>query len=410
MTLFSAETTDFNAKSISKELDDIATWWQDNGTDVINGGFVGEIDSAGNRLGSADKGIILNSRILWFFSELSVFYGVHTEQGKRALASAQRSYQYLMKHFDDPEFGGAVWLVDCKGDLLNGKKQTYAQCFCIYAFSAFYKATQNKQVLEKALSYFALVETHTRDNKLGGYIEAYTQDWQVIDDFRLSDKDMNTPKSMNTHLHVLEAYAALYQVVPNAQVEEALRHVLAIFEQHILDANNGHLKLFFDSNWQDQSTSFSFGHDIEASWLIWEAVEILGDAELLSRWKPLVIQIADVCGQEAIGDQGQICEDFDKVTKHKGQEAYWWVQAEALVGFLNAYHLTKDERHLKVCQDVWHFIQKFQKDPIAGEWFWLAKLQGIDVSENYKAGFWKAPYHNGRAMMETLKLFKKLEA
>lgn len=408
MTFFSAETTDFNAQSISKELSDIATWWQDNGTDVKNGGFVGEIDSAGDRLELADKGIILNSRILWFFSELAVFLGTQTKEGQSALATAQRGYQYLLEHFDDTKFGGAVWLVDHTGQMLDGKKQTYAQCFCIYAFSAYYKATSDKGALEKALSYFSLVETHARDKKLGGYIEAYTKEWQVIDDFRLSDKDMNTPKSMNTHLHVLEAYAALYQVHPTEQVEEALRHVLNVFDAHIIDHESGHLKLFFGADWHDQSTSFSFGHDIEASWLIWEAVEALGDAQLLLKWKPVIIQMAEVCGEEGIGEQGQVCEDFDKISKHKAQEAYWWVQAEGLVGFLNTYYLTKDKKHLNVCADIWRFIQEYQKDPKAGEWHWLARLEGVDLSQNYKAGFWKAPYHNGRAMMETLKLFKKL--
>ncbi|MGJ8678983.1 AGE family epimerase/isomerase [Paraglaciecola sp.] len=400
----------FDPEGVLDELKSITHWWQTNTIDKQYGGFVGEVCSDGVPQQYADKGIILNSRILWFFSELAVFYGVETEQGQNALQTAQRSYTYIIEHFDDHEFGGALWKLSYTGDSLNDKKQTYAQCFCIYAFSAFYIATQNEQALTKALEYFDLVEQHARDKQLGGYIEAYQRDWQPIEDFRLSDKDMNTPKSMNTHLHVLEAYAALYRVAPSTKTEEALRHILDMFEQHILDHKTGHLKLFFTQDWQDQSDSLSFGHDIEASWLIWEAVEILGDDKLIQKWKPFIVHMAMICSIEAIGERGQVCEELDKNTQHKNQDSYWWVQAEALVGLLNTYHLTGDKYLFTLCENIWQFIQRFQKDSTAGEWHWLARVEGHENQNSYKAGFWKAPYHNGRAMMEVIKLFDKIQA
>lgn len=398
----------FTRQAMLDELNHITHWWQTHTLDDINGGFVGEVTSAGIPQNEADKGIILNSRILWFFSELAVFRGVDTQLGRSALATAKRSYQYLMDNFDDYEFGGALWKLNYLGECVDGKKQTYAQCFCIYAFCAFYQATQDNQVLEKAMSYFALVEQFSRDKKYGGYIEAYQRNWLPIEDFRLSEKDMNTPKSMNTHLHVLEAYAALYRANPSEEVAAALRHVLSIFEQHILHGENGHLKLFFTHDWQDQSTSFSYGHDIEASWLIWEAVEILGDPKLIANWRSKIIHMTKVCAQESLGSFGQVCEHFNKSTQHKEQDAYWWVQAEALVGFLNVFQLTGEKHLTEICENVWQFIQQYHKDPINGEWFWLANTDGVMHQDFYKAGFWKAPYHNGRAMMEVVKLFDKV--
>lgn len=406
-TSFSA----FSKASIEQELTNISQWWQEKTIDAKHGGFVGEIDFHGNVVDDATKGIILNSRILWFFSELAYFKGSESEEGRKALTTARRAYDYLLANFDDKTLGGCYWSVDAKGQKVDGKKQVYAQCFCIYAFSAFYKATSDKAALEKALSYFELVETYARDKERGGYIEALTEDWQSIDDFRLSEKDMNVPKSMNTHLHVLEAYAALYHVHPTATTEEALRHVLDVFDKHIIDSENGHLKLFFDMNWQNLSTTFSFGHDIEASWLIWEAVEYLKDQELSAKWQPIIVDIAKVCLAESIGDKGQVCEDFDKATEHKTQESYWWVQAEALVGFINAFYITGEQNLKDICDGIWQFIQQYHLDPKQGEWHWLSSNDKFENQiQEYKAGFWKAPYHNGRAMMEISKLFNKLEA
>lgn len=401
----------FSKQAIELELNNITQWWQQNALDHVDGGFVGEIDFGGEVIDGANKGIILNSRILWYFSELAVFKGVDTSEGREALNVADRSYNYLLTYFDDADKGGCYWELNSKGDKVDGKKQVYAQCFCIYAFSTYFKANQNQQALDKALSYFELVETHARDKELGGYVEALTEDWQPIDDFRLSEKDMNVPKSMNTHLHVLEAYAALYHVHPTAKTEEALLHVLDVFDQHIIDHSNGHLKLFFDMEWQDKSTTFSFGHDIEASWLVWEAVEYLNDEQLSAKWQPVITNMAAVCLAESIGDKGQVCEDFDKASKHKAQESYWWVQAEALVGFMNSYHLTGDKAQRDICDGIWQFIQCYHLDTEKGEWHWLSSNDDREKQKlEYKAGFWKAPYHNGRAMMEVIKLFNKLEA
>jgi len=393
----------FDSRAISTELDNIGQWWLDNTADEKEGGFVGEIDFFGKVIPDANKGIIQNSRILWFYSEKALFSG--KEKYKEA---AKRAFDYLLTYFDDKEFGGAIWEVSATGEQVNGKKQTYAQSFCIYAFSAYYKLTGDETALEKAKQYFELTEKHARDYIHGGYIEAYTKQWQVIEDLRLSDKDLNAPKSMNTHLHVLEAYSALYAILPTAEVKEALIHVLDIFEQHIINQENNHLRLFFDLQWNDQSLTLSYGHDIEASWLIWEAVEILDDEAIYAKFKPIILALADTCLNESIGKHKQVCDEYEIADNIRHEESHWWVQAEALVGFLNAYYLTNERRYLDSCIEIWFFIQRYHKDHFEGEWHWISSADNNEHNPQYKVGFWKAPYHNGRAMMEVVRLFKAI--
>lgn len=395
---------DFDSQGITAELNNISKWWLNNTLDNEHGGFVGEIDFAGEIVKDANKGIVQNSRILWFYSEKALFSDKAEYKNV-----ATRAFDYLIDYFDDAKFGGAIWEISASGEPVNGKKQTYAQSFCIYAYCAYYKLTGNEIALTKAMQYFNLIEEYARDRKFGGYIEAYTQEWQIIDDFRLSEKDLNAPKSMNTHLHVLEAYSALYAIAPTAKVKEAFIHVIDIFDKHIINKKNNHLKLFFGINWNDISKTFSYGHDIEASWLLWEAIVILNDKEKIAYYKPIIINLAAVCLDEAIGNHNQVCDEYNIAANMRHEESHWWVQAEALVGFLNAYYLTRDIKYLEACKKVWLFIQCYHIDQFAGEWHWISSADNNKINFVYKAGFWKAPYHNGRAMMEVIKLFNILD-
>lgn len=390
------------------ELHNIAHWWLTHTLDKQHGGFVGEVDFYAKAIPSADKGIVQNSRILWFFSEAAY---VNQEQSVSLeyRQVAELSYHYLVNYFDDAKNGGAFWLLNAQGEVVNDKKQTYAQSFCIYALCAYYQLTKDEQALALAIKYFRLVEQHAKDPLHGGYIEAFTGQWQAIDDWRLSDKDLNAPKSMNTHLHVLEAYSALYKVAPTAETEQALRYIIEVFEQKIINKENYHLRLFFDLSWQDLSKTYSYGHDIEASWLLWEALEVLGDQPLAAQLKPSVIALAQVCLDESLASQGQVSDEITISSGHRDEQSFWWVQAEALVGFLNAYHLTHDQKFLQACQGVWQFIQQYHLDKTHGEWHWLSSVDNHQQTLNYKAGFWKAPYHNGRAMMEVCRLFALID-
>ncbi|WP_353414212.1 AGE family epimerase/isomerase [Arenicella sp. 4NH20-0111] len=379
------------------ELEEIATWWMENSIDEVNGGFYGEVSNNSIPVATAEKGLVLNARMLWFFSEVAKLLGDRKYQ-----LIADRAFDYLRTHFRDKENGGYWWLVDHLGQPVSRRKQVYGQSFVIYAFCAYYSLTDNKVALEEAMEIFSLLEKNAVDGVHGGYIEAFSESWSPIDDLRLSPQDMNHPKTMNTHLHVLEAYTSLQMVHPSQRHSAALRTVLDYFRTYIIDDRVDHLRMFLDSEWVDQSTSYSYGHDIEASWLIWEAIDVLDDPLLKTEFEPIVLGLADSCFASAVDESGGILDEFDVVSKLRKKEFPWWVQAEALVGFYNAYQITGKRKYLDVFDSVWSFIEEHIKDYENGEWLWFSRI--CDVSrQNYKAGCWKGPYHNGRAMIEVCK-------
>lgn len=386
------------------ELRSIADWWVKHSLDTLHGGFIGEIDYHGQAVSDANKGIILNSRILWFFSEACRF-----EENPDYRATADRAFQYLVDHFDDKQYGGAFWEIAADGTLINGKKQVYALCFCIYGLVSYYRLTSNPEALSKSIEYFHAIEKNARDRAHGGYFEAFSRNWKMLADVRLGETDMNAPKTMNTHLHLLEAYTALHSAAPCAETEEALRNILNLFCEYFIDPNSAHLRLFFDKQWNSLSSLVSFGHDIEASWLLWEAAEVLADPAMLTAIKPTAVRMANATRREGIGSFGQLCDEYDPNTLNRSEHGVWWVQAEALVGFLNAFKLTGEQKYRDSCDGIWRYIRDHHLDSVAGEWHGLSTAPDADIKAHYKAGFWKAPYHNGRAMMETCKLFDALK-
>lgn len=390
-----------------RQLLNIAEWWKTHAVDSQNGGFLGEVSATCHPVPHADKGVVLNARILWFFSELCLQL---QEDLKTDVASieeyrqlALRSFDYLSNNFHDPEFGGAFWSLDYSGRMNDGKKQTYAQAFCIYAYASYYRLTGDARALALALEYFRLIEQHCVDRKLGGYLEAVTREWHPVTDYRLSDKDMNAPKTMNNHLHVLEAYTGLYRVAPSEEVGSALKSSIDWFCEKICNHETGHLRLFLEHDWRDVSASYSYGHDIEGSWLLAEALEALDDAGYIEKYQPLVSALGNSCVDEGVGGLGQVLDTFDFDTQSRHLDSEWWVQAEALVGFLNMWQTTGDPRFKTAFENVWTFIKNHQIDWEDGEWLYYSSIDRMKEHQRYKLGFWKGPYHNGRAMMEVLR-------
>jgi mannobiose 2-epimerase len=377
------------------ELIAIADWWAKYAVDHEQGGFYGEIDANNNPVKSASKGVILNARILWFFSETA-----QAVDNPRYRDCAERAYQYLTAHFFDKEFGGVYWELDAQAAPLNTKKQVYAQAFTIYALCAYFQLTGETLALVRALECFRLIERYAIDTVHEGYLEAFTREWGVMDDLRLSEKDLNYPKSQNTHLHILEAYTSLYQVHSSPEVKAALRYNIQMFDKYMIDKQTYHLRMFMDLQWKDFSPGYTYGHDIEASWLIAKALESLGDETYSAALTPSLLNIAQVTLAEAIGELGQVLDSYNFASATVNNDTVWWVQAEALVGFLYAYSVSGDEKYFAAAQAVWEFIKKYQIDSEAGEWLWLSRLHAPSESPYYKVGFWKCPYHNGRAMME----------
>lgn len=380
-----------------KELTgNILPFWISKMQDDEHGGFYGQIDGCDQLYPEANKGAVLNARILWTFSA-----AYRLLKDPAYLVIAQRAFDYIGTYFIDKEYGGAYWELDYKGNPVNRKKQTYAQGFMLYSFSEFYRATSDPQALELAKQFFRLIEK-CHDRELGGYLEAYTRDWQPIEDMRLSEKDANEKKTMNTHLHVLEPYTNLLRIWKDKELIAAQRRLIDIFTTKIIDPEICHLNLFFDKEWVVKSSIFSYGHDIEASWLLLEAAEMLGDKDLLKRIKKISLKIADAAS-EGLNSDGSM--SYERMGNHIDSERHWWVQAEAVVGYMYAYENSGDIRYKEKSSAVWNYIQDHMVDNENGEWYWSRLPDGSINRKDDKAGFWKCPYHNGRMCVEMMERF-----
>ena len=373
-------------------LHDILPYWMNNMTDPENGGFYGRIDGHEQIHKQANKGVVLNARILWTFSAAYRLFG-----DAQYLIVAERAYHYILDHFIDKENGGVYWELDYLGNPVNTRKQVYAQGFALYGFSEFYRATNQKEALEESIKIFRLLEKYAYDPIQGGYIEALNRDWQPIQDMRLSDRDINAPKSMNTHLHIIEPYTNLLRVWRTPELEKAHEQLIQLFCQHIISPKTHHLILFFDEQWNSLSEAVSYGHDIECSWLLYEAAEVLGNEKLLNQIKLTSIAVAEAAYEGLQADGSLI---YETNGKHIDADRHWWVQAEAVVGSVYAYKISGDEKYLHIAQNGWKYIQKHILDKEKGEWFWSAFPDGKPSYTGDKAGFWKCPYHNARMCME----------
>ncbi|MHA4810414.1 AGE family epimerase/isomerase [Flavitalea flava] len=385
-------------QELEKELQSILRYWMDHTIDDRQGGFYGRIDGGDRVHPEAPKGVVLNARILWAFS------AAYLQTKEIAyLPIAQRAYRYLTDHFVDPVYGGVYWSVDHTGNALNDRKQIYGLSFCIYGFSEYYRATLEQSALDQAIALFRSIERISYDPEKGGYFEAFTRDWQVMEDMRLSPKDANEKKTMNTHLHVVEAYANLYRVWPDPRLQTRIGDLLEVFDRYMVDRITGHLVLFFDENWKVSSRIVSYGHDIEAAWLLLEAAEISGIKSRVERMRQLAIKIAVAAVEGLDQDSGDGGLWYEREHGRLVREKHSWPQAEAMVGFFNAFQVSGDEKWLERSLASWAFVKKYIKDPAGGEWFWGIREDHSPMTGQDKAGFWKCPYHNSRACLEIIK-------
>jgi len=378
-------------------LNNILPYWSLKTIDTYNEGFIGKIDEKNHSDFNADKGLILNARILWTFSAVS---GKINDLLYKNLAS--RAFDYILRFFYDKEYNGFYWKLNYKGIPIETKKQIYAQAFVIYALSEYYLLTDSQESLNKAIETFALIEKYSYDNIFNGYLEAFDREWRLIDDLRLSTKDMNEKKTMNTHLHILEAYTNLFRIYKNDELKNKIIGLLDIFYDHILDKSDYHYNLFFDEEWNLKSNLISFGHDIEGSWLMLEAAETIGDQNLIEKFKSVAVKMADAC-LEGIYLSGALSQDVERGKNILSRETEWWVQAEAVVGFFFAYKVSGRIDFLETAYKVAQFIQDYIVDREYGEWVNLVSSNGEAIPGNDKVGFWKCPYHNARMCIELMK-------
>lgn len=391
--LFAAQAL---ASQLRKELlNDILPYWM-NKVRRPEGKFYGRIDGWENPDDGAPLGNIMVARILWTFAAAYRLTGLQEH-----LDMALQAKDLLITKFHDPDFGGTYWSLNPDGTPLDTKKQIYAAAFSIYGLAELNRAVGDGQALEYAIKLFNAIEEHSYDKVRGGYFEAFTRSWGVIEDMRLSEKDANESKTMNTHLHILEAYTCLYRVWKNALLEERLRGLISVFEDHIL-GSDGHLQLFFNDEWECRSETVSYGHDIEASWLLHEAALVLGDPDIIARVEALVPRIVSAASEGFSPERGMI---YEKKVLADG-DRHWWVQAESVVGYFNLWDHFGAQEGLENALMCWEFIKGSLIDKENGEWFWSVREDGSVNRDDDKAGFWKCPYHNGRMCMEIIERLK----
>jgi mannobiose 2-epimerase len=389
------------AEKIHRELvDDLVPFWLQRSLDRERGGFVGRVASDLSVDPSAPKALILNARILWSFS---AFY--RTLGDADCLHAAQRAFEYLERHFWDPHHGGAYWSVDAAGRPRDEKKKVYGQAFLIYALAEYHRASGEAAPLARAVELFELVERYTRDRRHGGYVETYERDWTVTSDLRLSDTDMNAKKSMNAHLHLLEAFTGLHASWPDAGLRQRLGELLSLFLDHIVDPHEHRFAAFFDDDWTVQSSHISPGHDIEGSWLLWESAEALGDVALADRVRAEALEMARTVLRTGVDADGGVWNELDVPG---GSAKDWWPQAEGVVGFLNAFELSGDRAFFDAATGSWRFIQDHVIDRQRGEWHWRVLGDGKVDRALPKISEWKCPYHNGRMCIEAGRRLQRL--
>lgn len=384
-------------QEITAELSGILQYWMSHTVDEIRGGFIGRIDNDNKVHPDAPKGSVLNARILWSFSA-----AYRTTNNKTYLKMADRAYRYIRDHFIDTQYGGVFWSVDYKGNPLDTKKQIYALAFTLYACSEYYQCTAIEEVKQTAIQLYELIQQYSYDDQRGGYLEAFARNWEPMEDIRLSDKDANEKKTMNTHLHILEAYTNLYRIWPDEKLAYHQRRLLQDFLQHILNLQTGHLHLFFDESWKVKGDIISYGHDIEASWLLLEAAEVLQDEIVIAQYKAIAVKMAAAV-LEGIDIDGGLWYEYEPATAQLVNQKHWWPQAEAMIGFVNAWQVSKDEKYLQQSFTSWQFIKQYILDKKEGEWFWGIEEDHSVMKQEDKVGIWKCPYHNARACMEIMK-------
>jgi cellobiose epimerase len=433
--------TDLRQRIEAELRGNILPFWIEHTPDEEHGGFYGALSNELIIDNDQPRSAVLTARILWTYSAAYRLY-----RDECYLTMARRAYDYLTEKFWDHEYGGVYWTLDQHGCPINDRKHVYAQAFAIYGLAEFYRATSEPHSLEIAQRLFDLIEQHSFDLNYGGNVECCSRTWGALDDMRLSPRDLDSRKSMNTLLHLMEAYTNLLRVWPDEELKAKQRGLIEIFLQHIIDPQTHHFKLFFDDAWHSLDDHISPGHDIEGSWLIVEAAETQEEVckhpaqrapasrtgcersggrastplhsarhapavqskdadieeaeELLARAHTAAVQMAEAVAA---------CLDEDGAIIHEATprgienyEKHWWVQAEGLVGFTNAYQLSGRADFAQITDRLWQLIETRFVDRTHGDWFKVLDRNGVPLSPIYKAGPWECPYHHARACFEML--------
>ncbi len=390
------------AKRVSDHMfDHILPFWSGPAVDNEQGGWMAWLSNDLKPDRTKAKGLVLNTRILWTFAAAH-----DLRQEARYHDLADRALDWVMNRFWDAQHGGGFWRLDDAGKVIDDSKQVYGQAFCIYGLAQYHLAFNSPPALAKAKELFVLLDKHAREPKHGGFWEARSRDWTRPVPSQVGGHELGATKSMNTNLHVLEALTTLYRAWKDPLLAERLRELIRCFREKILDPRTHHFHHFFDDTWKVLSDNYTFGHDIEGSWLLCEAAEVLGDKKLLHDMEEIAVRMAEVALKEGLSADGGLCyEGKDGKIVDAGKD--WWPQAEAVVGFVNAWQISREEKYLQAAKRVWDFTEQHLVDRVHGDWFWRINPDGkLDVTKP-KVSEWKCPYHSGRACLEAARRLSK---
>ena len=348
-----------------------------------------------------EKGCILNSRILWFFSNAYMLLGEdHLKD------AAEHAYKFLKDCCIDKENGGVYWSVTYNGKISDDTKHTYNQAFAIYALSSYYDAVKDEEALKIAEELFNLIEEKCTDEY--GYLEAFSRTFEPAGNDKLSENGVMADKTMNTLLHVFEAYTEYYRASHNEKAAARLRFMLDIFKNNVYNEKLGRQEVFFDQKYTPLIDLYSYGHDIETAWLLDRGLEVLGDSGYIEMFAPVTHALAVNIYNHAFVNGSVLNEAENGVND---TTRIWWVQAESIVGFINEGMkipgTDESSKYFKAAEALWEYIKEFIIDKREGsEWFWSVNADGEPCQKPIVEP-WKCPYHNGRMCIEVVRRMKQ---
>lgn len=390
------------AREFQKHLEENLIPFWNHLKDEENGGFYGYADSEGNPDKKSVKGVILNSRILWFYS--SAYQALKKPE---LLAMADHAYDFMVNYCFDSQYGGVYWSVNYDGTVCDDTKHTYNQAFAIYALSAYYQASGRRDALDHAYMLYQMIEEKCRDEN--GYLEAFQRDFTPASNEKLSENGVLAERTMNTLLHVMEAYSELYKADCLVKVGDSIRCILELFHDKIYNPEKQICEVFFDMDYHPLIDLESFGHNIEAAWLIDRACDILGEAAYkgsgacLKEMREITNGLAEAAYRNAF-DLKQHALNNEREGNHVDRQKIWWVQAEAVIGFYNAYQKEPEKKeYLQAAEQIWEFILQFVVDAKSGEWLESIPEDNLPNPKQPLVHPWKCPYHNGRMCMEMMR-------
>ena len=395
---------DFLKKEVLAEHANILKFWGNNTIDEENGGFIGQIYSNMTKNPKADKGVIVNARITWAYSAAYIYTGNY-----EYLKLATRAYNYLLTKFYNHQNDGVSFMNDYKGYPTDDRNLVIADAFVIYAFSEYYRATKSDQALKYTLNLFNSLEKYSIDNVNNGYFESFSKKWEKLDDMRMYSGDVDAKKTMNANFHLMVAYANIYREYKDERVKNALEGLIKVLMENIIDKERGSCKLFFNENWEEIQSDDNYGLDIEASWLLLDAAQVLGEKNLTEDAKNISIKIVEHCLTYGYDTDGGMMNGGNDEKGATNKDKSWWAQAESVIAFINAYQITNDRKYLAKALLTWDFIKKYVIDHKNGEWY--GTVRNDDHKPNLdedKAGPWKCPYHNSRMGLQVAERVDKI--